>query len=52
MFLLIFLLQQATSSLDSQCKPSLFPDYDRIGHQIVFLMDYDLIYSYYKKHPS
>ena len=27
-------------------------DYDRIDHQVVCLVDYDLIYSYYTKHPS
>jgi len=42
----------AATSLDSQRKLFLYPKFDRIDHQIVCLVDYDLIYSYYKKHPS
>jgi S-adenosylmethionine decarboxylase len=42
----------AATSLDAQRKMFLYPDYGRIDHQIVCLVDYDLIYSYYKKHPS
>ncbi|CAF3551021.1 unnamed protein product [Adineta steineri] len=42
----------ASTSLDGQRKMSLYPDYGRIDHQIVCLVDHDLMYSYYKKHPS
>jgi S-adenosylmethionine decarboxylase len=42
----------AATSLDAQRKSFLYPEYSRIDHQIVCLVDYDLIYSHYKKHPS
>ena len=45
-------LSQAATSLDIHRKLFLYSDFDRIDHQIVCLVDYDLIYSYYKKHPS
>jgi hypothetical protein len=47
-----YFFTQAATSLDSQRKLFLYPDYARINHQIVCLPDFDLIYSYYKKHPS
>lgn len=43
---------KAATSLDIHRKLFLYTDYARIDHQIVCLVDYDLIYSYYKKHPS
>ncbi|CAF3295860.1 unnamed protein product [Rotaria socialis] len=42
----------AATSLDSQRKIFQYSDYGRVDHQIVCLVDYDLIYSYYKKYPS
>lgn len=42
----------ASTSLDSHRKCFHFSGFDRTDHQIVCLVDYDLIYSYYKKHPS
>ena len=48
----VFVLIQATTSLDVHRKLFTFPGYHRIDHQIVCLIDYDLIYSYYTKHPS
>lgn len=42
----------AATSLDAHRKMFQYLDYGRIDHQIVCLVDYDLIYSYYKKHPS
>ncbi|CAF1075878.1 unnamed protein product [Adineta ricciae] len=42
----------AATSLDGQRKLFHFSDYGRVDHQIVCLVDHDLIYSYYKKHPS
>jgi len=39
------------NSLDLHRKHFLYQDYSRVDHQIVCLTDYDLIYSYYKKHP-
>lgn len=42
----------AATSLDAHRKMFQYLDYGRIDHQIVCLIDYDLIYSYYKKHPS
>ena len=45
-------LFQAATSLDGQRKLFHFADYGRVDHQIVCLIDHDLIYSYYKKHPS
>jgi S-adenosylmethionine decarboxylase len=42
----------AANSLDAHRKLFLYSDYARIDHQVVCLVDYDIIYSYYKKHPS
>ncbi|CAF1034742.1 unnamed protein product, partial [Adineta ricciae] len=43
---------KADLSLDRHRKSFLYLDYDRTDHQIACLIDHDLIYSYYKKHPS
>lgn len=43
---------QSATSLDSHRKLFQYLDYGRMEHQVVCLVDYDLIYSYYKKHPS
>jgi S-adenosylmethionine decarboxylase len=44
--------ESSTNSLDTHRKLFLYSDYGRIDHQVVCLVDYDIIYSYYKKHPS